>query len=165
MGGALTLCDTHPVKLGELIDTRRRELGLTYDQVADKARSRGFSLSRAAVHGFANQGLSEAPRRRTMEAIAYALDVGYPEVVLAVAESLIGSTPVEVSNLQHVQSWLTLTGGRTDEEVASVLRVLRTVTAALDAAHGTPPGKVQGSGPSGDDYATSNRGGATAPPE
>ena len=153
------------MKLGELIDTRRRELGLTYDEVADKARTRGFTLSKGSVHAFANQDLPEAPRRRTMEALAYALDVGYPEIVLAVAESLIGTPPVEVSNLQHVQSWLTLTGGRTDEEVASVLRVLRTVTAALDAAHGAPPEGAQRNGLSGEDYASSNRGGVTASPE
>lgn len=112
---------------------------MTYDQVADKARSRGFTLSKAALHGFVTQELAEAPRRRTMEAIGCALDVSYTEVVLAVTESLIGGPPVEVTNQQHVHSWLTLVGGRSDEEVASVLRVVRTVTTALDAAHEAAP--------------------------
>lgn len=130
-----------PVKLGELIDTRRRALNLSYDEAVDKARSRGFPLSKSALFGYASEPLSEPPRRRTIEGIAAALDLEYHEVVMAMAESLIGQPLVEMANNRHVLSWLTLTGGRTDEEVASVLNVVRTVTAALDAAHtGRPEG-------------------------
>lgn len=123
------------VKLGELINNRRRDLGISYDKLVDKAQARGFTLTKTSLAAYASQPVIEAPKRRTMEAIAYALDVSYAEVVLAVAEDLIGTPPVEVSTLQHVNSWLTITGGRSDEQIASVLRIVRTVTAALDAAY------------------------------
>ncbi len=132
-----------PVKLGELIDTRRRALNLSYDEAVDRARSRGFTLSKSALYGYATEPLSEPPRRRTIEGIAAALDLEYHEVVMAMAESMIGQPLVEMANNRHVLSWLTLTGGRTDEEVASVLNVVRTVTAALDAAHTGRPEGVQ----------------------
>lgn len=72
-----------------------------------------------------------------MEALALACDVPYADVVMAVARSLIGENGqvVKVAEQQHVRSWLTLTGGRSEQEVDSLLRVVRSVTDTLDAAH------------------------------
>ncbi|HVL63402.1 MAG TPA: helix-turn-helix transcriptional regulator [Microbacterium sp.] len=123
------------MKLGELINSRRRDQGLSLEAMAKRARDCGYELTKTTLSAFANHPLPESPKRRTMEALAIALGCSYPEVVLAVAQSLVGDqTVIDVTSEQRVRSWLTLTEGRTDEEVASLLRVVQTVTAALDAA-------------------------------
>lgn len=124
------------MKLGELISYRRAELGLSYEELAKRARADGYDLTKTTLAAFANHALSESPKKRTMQAIAVAVGVSYPDVVMAVARSMAGesSQVVEVTNEQRVRSWLTLTDGRSDDEVASLLRVVRTVTAALDVA-------------------------------
>lgn len=123
------------VKLGELISTRQKELGgPSLEALAKKAREQGYTLTKATLSAFVTRPLPEVPRRKTLEALAVALEVSFPEVALAATESLIGTSPIEVENQQRVSAWLTLTGGRTDEEVSALLRVVRTVAAALDAA-------------------------------
>jgi hypothetical protein len=123
------------VKLGELIKMRQADQGVSLERMARRARDRGYELTKTTLSAYSRHPLPESPKRRTMEALAIALDVTYPEVVLAVAKSLVGDeTVIDVTSLQRVRSWLTLTEGRTDAEIASLLRVVRTVTAALDAA-------------------------------
>lgn len=149
----MTCATLRHVKLGELIESRKRELGLSYDKLVASAQARGFDMTKATLAAYATKPLLEAPKTRTMEAIATALDVGYTEVVLAVAESLIGTAPVEVSNLQHVNSWLTITSGRSDDQVSRLLRIVRTVSAAIDAeAHAPAQGQAPQNG--GDPTAT-----------
>jgi hypothetical protein len=125
-----------PVKLGELISSRQADLGLSLEKLAKRARDGGYELTKTTLSAFINHGLTESPKRRTMEAIAVALDVSYAEVVLAVADSMTGDegSLTEVTNQQRVRSWLTITEGRSDEEVARLLQVVRSVTAALDAS-------------------------------
>jgi transcriptional regulator with XRE-family HTH domain len=143
------------VKLGELISHRRAELGLSLEKLANRARDHGYELTKATLSAFVNHDLSESPKRRTMEAIAIALDVSYAEVVMAVARSMAGDDApvIAVTDQEKVRSWLTLTEGRTETEVASLLRVARTVAAALDAAQEQSPAALSpddGEQPGGD---------------
>ena len=106
------------MKLGELISRRQADLGLSLERLAKRARDEGLELTKTTLSQFKNHGLTESPKRRTMEALAAALDVTYPEVVLAVAQSMAGDDArlVEVTDQQHVRSWLTLTEGRSDDD-------------------------------------------------
>ena len=147
----MPICKTACVKLGELISDRQADQGLSLEKMAKRARDAGYELTKTTLSHFVNHELSESPKRRTMEAIAVALDVPYSEVVMAVARSMVGDQAdlIEVTNEQRVRSWLTLTDGRTEDEVASLLRVVRSVTAALDTAQGQershPAGRNEGS--------------------
>lgn len=124
------------VKLGELISNRRRELGLSLAGACDRAHAAGFELTRTTLNNFENHELTESPRRRTMEAIAIAVDVPYSEVVMAVANSMAGGDGlVPVTEAQHVRSWLTLTEGLSDEQVESMLQVVRSVASAIEQRH------------------------------
>ena len=125
------------MKLGELISTRQADLGESLEKMALRARAHGYALTRTTLADFVNHPLEESPKRRTMEALALACDVPYSDVVMAVARSLLGDDGqvVEVAHQQHVRSWLTLMGGRSEEEITGLLRVIRSVADALDAAH------------------------------
>ena len=70
-----------------------------------------------------------------MEALAVALDVPYGDVVMAVASSMAGTDMVEAAESRHVRAWLTLTEGMNDEQVESMLQVVRSVADALDKGH------------------------------
>jgi len=135
------------VKLGELIHSRQVDLGESLETMALRARARDYTLTRTTLADFANHPLEEAPRRRTMEALALACDVPYSDVVMAVARSLLGDNGqvADVAQQQHVRSWVTLTEGRSEQEVTGLLRVVRSVADTLDKAH---------SGDSGPDGAT-----------
>lgn len=134
------------MQLGELIETRRADLGgergpLNLRELSQRARRAGYTLAEATISAFVNHPLPESPKRRTMEALAVALDVSFPEVVQAVGESLVGdrSTLVEVAEEPHVRAFVTLTKGRTDAERDRMVDVIRSVAAALDASHTRSP--------------------------
>lgn len=126
--------------LGELIETRRAVLGgkrgpLKLREVSERARAAGYTLAEATISAFVNHPLDEAPKRRTMEALAVGLDVTFAEVVAAVAASIVGdggAELVQVTGEPHVQAFVTLTEGRTAEERARMIDVIRSVAAALD---------------------------------
>lgn len=126
--------------LGELIKKRAVELGgrkrLTYRELSARARAQGYALAEGTITDFANHPLVEPPRRRTMRALAAALDVPYNTVVEAVAESMAedGDVVVQVADAPHVQAWVMLTEGRSDAERQQMIGVMRSVAAALDAS-------------------------------
>ncbi len=135
------------MKLGELIEKRAVELGgrrrLTYREMSARARASGYTLNETTINAYVKHPLDEPPRRRTMHALAVALDVPYNAVVEAVAESMAedGEVVVQVADAPHVQAWVMLTEGRSDAERTQMVDVMRTVASALDAAraHETAP--------------------------
>lgn len=130
------------MKLGELISNRRRELGISLGAACKRAHEQGYELTRTTLNNFENHELTESPRRRTMEAIAYAVDVPYSDVVMAVANSMAGGDGlIPVTEAQHVRSWLTLTEGLNDEQVESMLSVVRSVASALEREHDREAGR------------------------
>lgn len=130
------------MKLGELIMQRAVELGgrrrLTYRELSARARAAGYTLNESTLNAYVLHPLDEPPKRRTMEALAVALDVSFSVVVGAVAESIIGddgeSELVQVADEPHVRAWVSLTKGRTEAERARMVDVIRSVAAALDAS-------------------------------
>lgn len=135
-------CQTSRVKLGELIEKRAVELGgrrrLTYREMSARARAGGYTLNETTINAYVKHPLDEPPRRRTMHALAVALDVPYNTVVEAVAESMAedGDVVVQVADAPHVQAWVTLAEGRTDDERQHMVEAARLVAAVLDASRG-----------------------------
>ncbi|MCO7192295.1 hypothetical protein [Pseudonocardia sp. McavD-2-B] len=123
------------MKLGELISKRRADLGLSLEKMCVRAREQGYDLTRTTLSAFETKPLAESPKRRTMEALAVALDVPYGDVVMAVASAMAGTDMVEAAETQHVRAWLTLTEGMNDEQIERMLRVVRSVADALDTGH------------------------------
>jgi hypothetical protein len=128
------------VKLGELIEKRAVELGgrrrLTYRELSARAKAGGYTLNETTINAWVRHPLDEPPRRRSMEALALALDVDFPVVVQAVAESMVGDGVelAEVVDAPHVRAWVTLTEGRSDAERAQMLDMMRSVAGMLDAS-------------------------------
>jgi hypothetical protein len=129
-----------PVKLGELIEKRAIELGgrrrLSYRELSARAKAVGYTLNETTINAWVRHPLDEPPRRRSMEALAVALDVDFPVVVQAVAESMVGAGVelAEVADAPHVRAWVTLTEGRSDAERAQMLDMMRSVAGMLDAS-------------------------------
>lgn len=128
------------VTLGELILQRAVDLGgrkrLTYRELSARAKAAGYTLSETTINAFVKHPLDEPPRRRTMEALAAALDVDFPTVVNAVAESMGGSPDVlvQAADEERVRAWLTLTEGLSPADRESMLGVVRSVAQALNVA-------------------------------
>ena len=144
MPGCATPADRHarlaPVTLGELIEKRAIELGgrrrLTYRELSARAKAGGYTLNETTINAYVKHPLDEAPRRRTMHALAVALDVSYDTIRAAVFESMAedGDSVVQVADAPHVQAWVTLAEGRTEDERAHMVEAARLVAAVLDAS-------------------------------
>jgi len=128
------------VKLGELIEQRRAVLGgrkpLPYRELAVRARAQGYKLGEGTITDYVNHPLDEWPRKRTMYALAAALGVDYNSIVKASAESMAedGDVVAQVADTPHVQAWVTLAEGRTDDERHHMVEAARLVAAVLDAS-------------------------------
>jgi len=129
-----------PVKLGELIEKRAVELGgrrrLTYREMSARAKAGGYTLNETTINAWVKHPLPNPPTKRSMLALAYALEVDFADVMRAVADSMIGddSELVEVADEPHVRAWVTIAEGRTAAERAQMIGVMRSVAAALDAS-------------------------------
>lgn len=145
------------VTLSELIERARDKTGDSYRELAERAQAKGFSLTGSSIHRLAVNPLRTVPEPQTLRALAYALNETVETVTLASVASLGIELSPEVTKQSRARAWLTLTEGRSDEEVAHLLRVTRTVAEALDSAAGaaaeppgaTPPGdeeQVRGTG-------------------
>jgi hypothetical protein len=135
-----------PGTRGEVIEKRAIELGgrrrLTYRELSARAKAGGYTLNETTINAYVKHPLDEAPRRRTMKALAVALDVHYNVIVEAVAESMAedGDVVVQVADTPHVQAWVTLAEGRTDDERAHMVEAARLVAAVLDASRARETG-------------------------
>lgn len=128
------------MKLGELIEKRAVELGgrrrLTYREMSARARAGGYTLNETTINAYVKHPLDESPKRRTMHALAYVLDVPYRAIRAAVYESMAEDDEVdvvEVADEPHVQAWVTLSKDRTDAERAQMIAMMRSVAGMLDA--------------------------------
>lgn len=74
--------------LGDLIERRRTELGLSWYDIAKRGRFKSHTIVYSVAHG----ELRQAPRRTTLERIAKALDLPL-DLVLATAAAAVGLLP------------------------------------------------------------------------
>lgn len=114
--------------LATLIETRRRELGLSYEQVAARAARHGHKISGSAVHKYTRSGvLPGFPKPDTLAAIAAGLDVKVDQVVVAAAASVGLQLTTHTIGDDQTQAWLALTANRTPEEVQELLAAVTTL--------------------------------------
>ena len=114
--------------LATLIETRRRELGLSYEQVAARAAEHGHKISGSAVHKYTRPGvLPGFPKPDTLVALAAGLDVQIDQVVAAAAQSAGLTLSANTVGDNQVQAWLALTADRTPEEVQALLQAVTTL--------------------------------------
>jgi hypothetical protein len=119
------------MKLQALIASRKRDLGLTYVQMVEKAKEAGHPISRSMFHHFADTEWENIPSTTMLLAIAAAIDVDPDEVLAAAAES-IGITTRELHLGRNTRALLALLEDRTPEQVAALEAVVRSVTKAMD---------------------------------
>lgn len=108
------------------------QLGLTeYQEVAERARAAGHSLTRARIGQIVADPLREFPKPDSVRALAAALAVTELEVTLAAAESV--GLHVESGMTATEQEILGLTAQRSPGEKAALLAAFRAVATTLDA--------------------------------
>lgn len=121
------------MRLQDLILTRKRELGMSYDALVEAAEGAGYHkmLSKTRLFQLATKEIRNVPPTQTLLALAAAIQVDPEEVVNAAAESVgIELRPTTLS--RETRAWLALTSGRSPEQVAKLLEIARTVAETLD---------------------------------
>lgn len=120
------------VNLSDLINTRKGELGLSYEKLAGRARVAGHELTGNALFNLTRREIQQYPAPNTIRAVAAALGVEVRAVLDAVDESLgFERVPVD-SGASDVQAWITLTGDRTPAERQALLDFVRAKIQELD---------------------------------
>lgn len=136
--------------LAELIERARDKSGDSYRELAERAQRAGFSLNGSSIHRLATSRLRSVPDTQTLHALSVALDESVETVALASVASLGIDLSPEVRSQSRARAWLALTEGRSDAEVAHLLRIASSVADALDSAAGAVV-PSQGAYPRGDD--------------
>lgn len=122
-----------PMRLQELIAKRKKDLGLTYAQMVQKAEEAGYPISRSMFHHFADREWPNIPTTESLRGLAAALDVDVDEVLSAAAEST-GITPRELHLDRGTRALLALLEDRTPEQIQALEQVVRSVTRAMDTS-------------------------------
>ncbi|MGO1049830.1 hypothetical protein [Crossiella sp. CA198] len=113
------------MNLAELIERQKAASGLSYEDMADRARDRGQRIRGNILWQLTRREIAQHPKPDTIRALAAALDTTVREVLDAVEESLgLRRVDVEVAD-PNIEAWITLTGDRTPEEVAELAEILR----------------------------------------
>lgn len=116
------------VDLSSLIAARRRSTGDSLRAMEARARRAGYRISRSTISAYERGKITTQPSRKTVQALAAALDVTYEEVAAAASEQFgLGDDQCDASRSQRAQAWLRLTADRTDEEVQHLLKVVEEI--------------------------------------
>lgn len=125
------------VTLAKLIQDRQRELGgVSLRELARRAADQGYEISVSSLSVYKSGKRTALPEEATRKAMAAALGVSVEAVNAAAVESAVPALSSGDSanrGAEHALAWTILTESRTDEEVAHLLSVVRTVLQGLDA--------------------------------
>lgn len=120
------------MELGKLIRHRRTQLGLTWPKMAERATAAGYPVTRNYLMDVAKNEIKQVPREETLRGIAAAVDLPWETVFKAAGESLgvTMTAPVEID--RGIQVVVGLLEGRTEEERAAIVELVRAQVRLLD---------------------------------
>lgn len=134
------------MKLGELIRTRKDQLGQTWPELVAKARQRGYKIARGTLLDIVTNEIDATPKVVTLRAIAAAIEVPVSDVFHAAGESL-GLEVVGPTVLDHgAHMFAAIMAGRTEEEKAKILKALALQVELLELGRQSAPAAPTGGG-------------------
>lgn len=122
------------MNLAQLIEHRKPQAGSLRD-MAERATRAGHPISHPSISAYATEKVREVPSESTRKALAAALDVPIEVVTAAAFETAApGLRDSWPEGFGRAQLFIHKTEGRSDAEVAEVLRVVEAALAMLDAS-------------------------------
>jgi hypothetical protein len=123
--------ESDPVRLQDLIRTRKAALGMTYDELVAQAEAAGHPIARSTLHFIALQEWKNIPSTDTILAVAAAIGVEPDEVLNAAAASV--GIQTRFMEFDHgTRAVIGLLENRTPDQIRALEDVLRSVTRAMD---------------------------------
>jgi transcriptional regulator with XRE-family HTH domain len=131
-----TLKGPAPMRLQDLIRTRKQELRLTWAQLAQRAEDAGHPISNSMLHHWAGNAWPNIPPTEALRALAAALGVDV-DVILEAAAASLDLRMKEVQVDPNARALIALVQERTPAQVAALERILRTVVEEMDTGSGS----------------------------
>lgn len=78
--------------LSLLVQDIKDESGLSYRELAARARDKGYDISHSQLQAYASDSVTSLPTRSQVDALAAALDVAVREVLVAALAQFYGIT-------------------------------------------------------------------------